>query len=140
MAEVAFPSPGLFQSHHGGIGLDSPASKGFWDAPSDRSDAESVEDEHFDSVASAPGLDDPQTQEIQDKAISENPFDSKDSKILFDAIDRLQSCGVSQELAIPQVFHRLSSNRLGSSIADHGYHSSSLPGASQLGSHHYFRV
>ncbi|KAK2752487.1 dynamin gtpase [Colletotrichum kahawae] len=103
MAEVAFPSPGLFQSDHGGIGLESPASKGFWDAPSDRSDAESVGDEHFDSVASAPGLNDPQSQEIQEKAISENPFDSKDSKILFDAIDRLQSCGVSQELAIPQL-------------------------------------
>ncbi|KAF5528590.1 Dynamin-A [Colletotrichum aenigma] len=103
MAEVAFPSPGLFQSDHGGTGLESPTSKGYWDAPSDRSDAESVVDEHFDSVASAPGLDDHQSQGIQDKAISENPFDSKDSKILFDAIDRLQSCGVSQELAIPQL-------------------------------------
>ncbi|KAJ0283632.1 hypothetical protein CBS470a_007247 [Colletotrichum nupharicola] len=83
MAEVAFPSPGLFQSDHGGTGLESPASKGFWDAPSDRSDAESVVDEHFDSVASAPGLDDHQSQEVQDKAIAENPFDSKDSKILI---------------------------------------------------------
>ncbi|KAJ0343713.1 hypothetical protein KNSL1_010062 [Colletotrichum chrysophilum] len=82
MAEVAFPSPGLFQSEHGGTGLESPTSKGYWDAPSDRSDAESVVDEHFDSVASAPGLDDHQSQGTQDKTISENPFDSKDSKIL----------------------------------------------------------
>ncbi|KAI8170631.1 hypothetical protein K4K49_001105 [Colletotrichum sp. SAR 10_70] len=36
MAEVAFPSPGLFQSEHGGTGLESPTSKGYWDAPSDR--------------------------------------------------------------------------------------------------------
>lgn len=140
MAEVAFPSPGLFQSDHGGTGLESPTSKGYWDAPSDRSDAESVVDEHFDSVASAPGLDDHQSQGIQDKAISENPFDSKDSKILFDAIDRLQSCGVSQELAIPQVFDRPSSNRLGSSITDHGYHSLSLLAANRQGSRHYCRV
>ncbi|EQB57147.1 vacuolar sorting protein VPS1 [Colletotrichum gloeosporioides Cg-14] len=103
MAVVAFPSPGFSQSDHGSIGLESPTSKGFCDAPRDRSDAESAVDEHFDSVASAPGLDDRQSQGIQDKAISENPFDSKDSKILFDAIDRLQSCGVSQELAIPQL-------------------------------------
>ncbi|GJD05099.1 vacuolar sorting protein VPS1 [Colletotrichum higginsianum] len=32
-----------------------------------------------------------------------NPFDSESSRILFDAIDRLQSCGVGQELAIPQL-------------------------------------
>ncbi|GKT89184.1 vacuolar sorting protein VPS1 [Colletotrichum tofieldiae] len=35
--------------------------------------------------------------------IPENPFDSESSRILFDAIDRLQSCGVSQEVAIPQL-------------------------------------
>ncbi|KAK1542444.1 vacuolar sorting protein VPS1 [Colletotrichum paranaense] len=41
----------------------------------------------------------------QDKAdlIPENPFDSESSRVLFDAIDKLQSCGVSQELAIPQL-------------------------------------
>ncbi|KAK1994581.1 vacuolar sorting protein VPS1 [Colletotrichum falcatum] len=37
------------------------------------------------------------------KSIAEGPFDSESSKILFDAIDRLQSCGVSQEVAIPQL-------------------------------------
>ncbi|KAI8278467.1 Dynamin-A [Colletotrichum sp. SAR 10_98] len=42
MAEVAFPSPGLFQSDHGGIGLESPTSKGFWDAPSDRTAPDTV--------------------------------------------------------------------------------------------------
>lgn len=48
------------------------------------------------------GLDKPQEKE-RDNFVLENPFDSDSSRILFDAIDRLQSCGVSQELAIPQV-------------------------------------
>ncbi|KAK1595545.1 vacuolar sorting protein VPS1 [Colletotrichum navitas] len=38
-----------------------------------------------------------------ERSIAENPFDSDSSRILFDAIDRLQSCGVNQELAIPQL-------------------------------------
>ncbi|KAJ4999593.1 Dynamin-A [Colletotrichum sp. SAR 10_66] len=42
MAEVAFPSPGLFQSEHGGTGLESPTSKGYWDAPSDRTAPDTV--------------------------------------------------------------------------------------------------
>ncbi|KAK2049090.1 vacuolar sorting protein VPS1 [Colletotrichum somersetense] len=37
------------------------------------------------------------------KSIPENPFDSESSRVLFDAIDQLQSCGVSQEVAIPQL-------------------------------------
>ncbi|EFQ33878.1 uncharacterized protein GLRG_09022 [Colletotrichum graminicola M1.001] len=37
-----------------------------------------------------------------ERSIPENPFDSESSRILFEAIDRLQSCGVSQEVAIPQ--------------------------------------
>ncbi|KAF6841063.1 vacuolar sorting protein VPS1 [Colletotrichum musicola] len=39
----------------------------------------------------------------KEKTIPENPFDTESSRALLDAIDELQSCGVSQELAIPQV-------------------------------------
>lgn len=35
--------------------------------------------------------------------IKENPFDTGESKRLFDAIDKLQSCGISQDLPVPQV-------------------------------------
>ncbi|KAH9884771.1 vacuolar sorting protein VPS1 [Xylariomycetidae sp. FL2044] len=35
--------------------------------------------------------------------ITENPFDSADSRILFDAVDQLQHCGASQHVDIPQL-------------------------------------
>lgn len=37
------------------------------------------------------------------EAIPESPFEMKGCRALLDAIDELQSCGVSQELEIPQV-------------------------------------
>jgi hypothetical protein len=36
-------------------------------------------------------------------AITENPFDSESSRILFDAVDQLQHCGASRHVDIPQV-------------------------------------
>ncbi|KAI0405696.1 vacuolar sorting protein VPS1 [Xylaria palmicola] len=35
--------------------------------------------------------------------ISENPFDSESSRILFDAVDQLQHCGASRHVDIPQL-------------------------------------
>lgn len=65
-------------------------------------DAESQVEYAASSGAGSPCYD---KGHYQDKAdvIPENPFDSESSRVLFDAIDKLQSCGVSQELAIPQV-------------------------------------
>ncbi|TEA16358.1 Vacuolar protein sorting-associated protein 1 [Colletotrichum sidae] len=58
------------------------------------------------SGASSPGLA-PETRSPQfpphSRDITENPFDSESSRILFDAIDQLQSCGVSEKLDIPQL-------------------------------------
>jgi hypothetical protein len=36
-------------------------------------------------------------------SIAENPFDSEDSRVLFDAIDKFQSCGAGGYIDIPQV-------------------------------------
>lgn len=36
-------------------------------------------------------------------SIAENPFDSKASRVLFDAIDHFQSCGAGEYIDIPQV-------------------------------------
>ncbi|KAI6778217.1 uncharacterized protein J7T54_004112 [Emericellopsis cladophorae] len=41
--------------------------------------------------------------EDHSQAIPDNPFDSPESRPLFEAIDRLQSCGVSQHIEIPQL-------------------------------------
>lgn len=38
-----------------------------------------------------------------DVALVANPFDSESSRILFDAIDQLQSCDAGQDIDIPQV-------------------------------------
>ncbi|KAK1707491.1 vacuolar sorting protein VPS1 [Colletotrichum lupini] len=54
------------------------------------------------SGATSPCYDNGHYQDKSD-VIPENPFDSESSRVLFDAIDKLQSCGVSQELAIPQL-------------------------------------
>ncbi|KAI3322339.1 vacuolar sorting protein VPS1 [Xylariaceae sp. AK1471] len=35
--------------------------------------------------------------------ISENPFDSESSRVLFDAVDQLQHCGASRHVDIPQL-------------------------------------
>ncbi|KAK1987288.1 vacuolar sorting protein VPS1 [Colletotrichum cereale] len=64
-------------------------------------DNESQVDSAVESLAYFPCSDTGSTQ--GEKSIPENPFDSESSRILFDAIDRLQSCGVSQEVAIPQL-------------------------------------
>lgn len=37
--------------------------------------------------------------------ITENPFDSPESRSLFEAIDELQSCQINQHIEIPQVRH-----------------------------------
>lgn len=36
-------------------------------------------------------------------AISENPFENEASRVLFDAIDKLRSCGAGEYIDIPQV-------------------------------------
>ncbi|KAI0481409.1 vacuolar sorting protein VPS1 [Xylaria cf. heliscus] len=41
--------------------------------------------------------------EGDDDAISENPFDSESSRILFDAVDQLQHCGANRHVDIPQL-------------------------------------
>ncbi|GKT40574.1 interferon-induced GTP-binding protein Mx1 [Colletotrichum spaethianum] len=64
-------------------------------------DNESQVDSAVESVTYFPCSD--AELEEEEKLIPENPFDSERSRILFDAIDRLQSCGVSQEVAIPQL-------------------------------------
>ncbi|KAK1964130.1 vacuolar sorting protein VPS1 [Colletotrichum sublineola] len=64
-------------------------------------DNESQVDSAVESLAYFPCSDTGLAQ--GEKSILENPFDSDSSKILFDAIDGLQSCGVSQEVAIPQL-------------------------------------
>ncbi|OHW91879.1 vacuolar sorting protein vps1 [Colletotrichum incanum] len=64
-------------------------------------DNESQVDSAVESVTYFPCSDTEITE--GEKPIPENPFDSESSRILFDAIDRLQSCGVSQEVAIPQL-------------------------------------
>ncbi|KAK6215448.1 vacuolar sorting protein VPS1 [Colletotrichum tabaci] len=58
-----------------------------------------------DSVTYSPCSDkeDNALDEERHDVLPDNPFDSESSRILFDAIDRLQSCGVGQELAIPQL-------------------------------------
>lgn len=35
--------------------------------------------------------------------LAEDPFGSDESKLLFDAIDQLRSCGAGQDLDLPQV-------------------------------------
>lgn len=35
--------------------------------------------------------------------ILENPFSNENSRILFDAIDQIQSCGAGQDIQVPQV-------------------------------------
>ncbi|KAK1509140.1 vacuolar sorting protein VPS1 [Colletotrichum costaricense] len=91
-------APGLFEFERKSSGLPIspigtyPESQG----------AESQVDYAAGSGAVSPCYD---NSHYQDKAdvIPENPFDSESSRVLFDAIDKLQSCGVSQELAIPQL-------------------------------------
>ncbi|KAK1450438.1 vacuolar sorting protein VPS1 [Colletotrichum melonis] len=91
-------APGLFDFERKSSGLPIspvgtyPESQG----------AESQVDYAAGSGAVSPCYD---NSHYQDKAdvIPENPFDSESSRVLFDAIDKLQSCGVSQELAIPQL-------------------------------------
>ena len=41
------------------------------------------------------------------RTIPDNPFDNEQSRILFDAIDQLQSWGSGKFLNIPQVSHLL---------------------------------
>jgi hypothetical protein len=53
----------------------------------------------------ASGNDAPTTTHAEEapNSIPENPFDSKLTRVLFDAIDQLQSTGASQDIQIPQV-------------------------------------
>lgn len=44
--------------------------------------------------------------EVEDKSgilLAEDPFGSGESKLLFEAIDKLRSCGAGQVLNLPQV-------------------------------------
>lgn len=43
------------------------------------------------------------TDALPEAPLNENPFDSESSRILFDAIDQLQSCDAGQDVDIPQV-------------------------------------
>lgn len=45
----------------------------------------------------------PVKTETNDAPLAEDPFESKASRILFDAIDRLQSCNIKKEINSPQV-------------------------------------
>lgn len=42
-------------------------------------------------------------RDLSEEPLTENPFDSESSRILFDAIDQLQSCDAGQDIDIPQV-------------------------------------
>ncbi|KAI0151759.1 vacuolar sorting protein VPS1 [Xylariaceae sp. FL1272] len=53
-----------------------------------------------------PGTQDDQRSEktyTDEKMITENPFESESSRVLFDAVDELQRCGASHSLDIPQL-------------------------------------
>lgn len=54
------------------------------------------------SIASENEAEYTEVEATQD-SITDNPFDSELTRVLFDAIDQLQSCGSSQDLEIPQV-------------------------------------
>ncbi|KAI0436042.1 vacuolar sorting protein VPS1 [Xylaria telfairii] len=56
--------------------------------PSSVSDTENIKTEGYD---------------VADDAISDNPFDSESSRVLFDAVDQLQHCGASRHVDIPQL-------------------------------------
>jgi hypothetical protein len=80
---------------------------------SETSDAESQSDDNDDSSPDASpsrSLDDsPMAEPLQGPELPENailsryPFDNEYSRTLFDAIDRLHSCGAGGYLSIPQV-------------------------------------
>ncbi|KAK2014536.1 vacuolar sorting protein VPS1 [Colletotrichum eremochloae] len=64
-------------------------------------DDESQVDSPTEYSECSPGTDNEMTR--GEKSIPQDPFHSESSKTLFDAIDRLQSHGVSQEVVIPQL-------------------------------------
>lgn len=66
----------------------------------DTATQESLDGSEAESEPVSPATD---TYAPKDKVIPDNPFDTESSRALLDAMDELQSCGVSQELAIPQV-------------------------------------
>lgn len=68
------------------------ATPGEFPSPANGEGDDGSADEGSDEPPSPPG-----------ETMKKNPFDSSDSRTLFDAIDKLQSCGVSQQVDIPQV-------------------------------------
>ncbi|KAH6652547.1 vacuolar sorting protein VPS1 [Truncatella angustata] len=42
-------------------------------------------------------------EDLPEEALTENPFDTESSRILFNAIDQLQSCDAGQDIDIPQL-------------------------------------
>jgi len=74
--------------------------------------AGSDEDENAETLSSSPS--DPEKAPAYgglptrnhtkaESSIAENPFDTEASRVLFDAIDRFQSCGAGEYIDIPQV-------------------------------------
>jgi hypothetical protein len=71
------------------ITSDKGQDSGAW---SDRSTSQ-------DQISKSPSTD----NDVVEDVIVENPFDSESSRILFDAIDQLQSCDAGRDIDIPQV-------------------------------------
>ncbi|KAL0938434.1 vacuolar sorting protein vps1 [Colletotrichum truncatum] len=93
------PSPQALQSELEKMNVGTDVA----DDSNDSSDTESQASSLPSSVDPSPGCDDNHREKVRNNNIPENPFDSESSRILFDAIDRLQSFGVSGKLEIPQL-------------------------------------